>query len=139
MVIYEDIGNGLTKAYSSSHLIIHGGEPEGDYAEAIDPTAAGRTYVETGDFVPTAADDGVRKWTPLSIKRACVEKWSEVKAALVAADLYEDFIMAQELREDDDDFKRGIAWACATYGEDTVETILLAASSPVMSDDALTL
>lgn len=70
----------------------------------------------------------VRTWTPLSIKRACGEKWPVVKAALVDADLYEDFIMAQELREDDAAFQQGLAWAKAAYGEEVVEAVLSAAA-----------
>lgn len=46
----------------------------------------------------------VREWTPLSIKRACGEKWPTVKTALQQADIYEDFIMAQVLKEDDEAF-----------------------------------
>lgn len=37
----------FTKTYSDRGMIIHGGEPEGDYSEAIDPTEFGRTYTET--------------------------------------------------------------------------------------------
>ena len=128
MVIYKDIGNGLVKAYSDRGLMIHGGSPEGDYAEAIDPAAAGRTYVETSEYVPTRPDDGVRKWTPLAKKRACGDRWPTVRAALEDAGIYEDFVMAQELREDDSAFLRGIEWARATYGAEAVEEVLCAAS-----------
>ena len=47
MVIYENIGNNMVKAYSNAGFLIHGGSPEADYEEAIDPVDAGRTYVET--------------------------------------------------------------------------------------------
>lgn len=40
-------GRRFTKTWSSNGFLIHGGEPEGDYAEAIDPTEFGRTYTET--------------------------------------------------------------------------------------------
>ena len=53
MVIYEDIGNNLTKAYSSEGKMIRGGFPEGTYAEAYDPTNAHRKYVETDEYIPT--------------------------------------------------------------------------------------
>ena len=53
MVIYEDIGNNLTKAYSSEGKMIRGGFPEGMYAEAYDPTNAHREYVETDEYIPT--------------------------------------------------------------------------------------
>lgn len=129
MVIYKNIGNGLVKAYSDQGHMIHGGSPEGDYAEAIDPETAGRTYVETEEYVPTATDDGVRKWTPLSIKRASGDRWPVIRTALEEAGLFEDFIMAQELREDDSAFQQGITWAKSTYGEESVESVLSAASA----------
>ena len=66
----------------------------------------------------------VRTWTPLAIKRACGERWPAVKAALEAADIYEDFVMAQELREDDVAFRQGYSWACATYGTNAVDRVL---------------
>ena len=69
-----------------------------------------------------------RRWTPLAIKRACGERWAPLKAALVDADLYEDFIMAQELVETDVAFARVYAWAVAQYGEEVVEAILSAAT-----------
>ena len=47
MIIQENIGNDLVKTYSDKGVKIHGGSPEGDYDEAIDPISAGRTYVET--------------------------------------------------------------------------------------------
>ena len=65
-----------------------------------------------------------RTWTPLAIKRACGDKWPTVKAALNAADIYEDFIMAQELREDDAAFQQGVAWAKSVYGEEAVDEVL---------------
>lgn len=46
MVIYENLGT-LTRAYSDAGVLIHGGLPEGDYTEAIDPTSEHRTYTET--------------------------------------------------------------------------------------------
>ena len=50
MVIYENIGNNMVKAYSNAGFLIHGGNPEADYEEAIDPASAGRTYVETDRY-----------------------------------------------------------------------------------------
>ena len=35
------------RTYSDAGFLIHGGSPEGDYAEAIDPADAVRTYTET--------------------------------------------------------------------------------------------
>ena len=50
MVIYRTEGNKQI-AYSDQGFYIHGGEPEGDYAEAIDPVDAGRTYTETTELI----------------------------------------------------------------------------------------
>ena len=47
MIIQEQISENLVKTYSDQHVYIHGGYPEADYEEAIDPIALGRTYVET--------------------------------------------------------------------------------------------
>jgi len=35
------------RTYSDAGMMIHGGLPEADYAEAIDPAELGRTYTET--------------------------------------------------------------------------------------------
>lgn len=37
----------FVRTYSDSGYMIHGGSPEGDYSEAIDPAELGRTYTET--------------------------------------------------------------------------------------------
>ena len=47
MIVQENLGNGLIRTYSDKGFYIHGGSPEGDYEEAIDPVDAGRTYTET--------------------------------------------------------------------------------------------
>lgn len=47
MIIQEQISETLVKTYSDAGVKIHGGVPEGDYDEAIDPIEAGRTYTET--------------------------------------------------------------------------------------------
>lgn len=44
-----------TRTYSDAGMMIHGGMPEGDYSEAIDPAELGRTYVETE--IPIAEDE----------------------------------------------------------------------------------
>lgn len=36
-----------TRTYSDAGMMIHGGMPEGDYDEAVDPAELGRIYVET--------------------------------------------------------------------------------------------
>lgn len=35
------------RTYSDAGMMIHGGFPEADYSEAIDPAELGRTYTET--------------------------------------------------------------------------------------------
>ncbi len=37
----------FVRTYSDSGYMIHGGSPEGDYIEAIDPKEFGRMYTET--------------------------------------------------------------------------------------------
>lgn len=43
------------KTYSDSGMMIHGGNPEADYPEAIDPASLGRTYTETD--IPIEGDE----------------------------------------------------------------------------------
>ena len=40
-------GKSFTRTYSDAGYMIHGGYPEADYVEAVDPANLGRTYVET--------------------------------------------------------------------------------------------
>lgn len=40
-------GKTFIRTYSDAGMMIHGGSPEGDYSEAIDPAELGRTYTET--------------------------------------------------------------------------------------------
>ena len=47
MIIQEQISEDLIRTYSDKNVYIHGGFPEGDYPEAIDPITMNRTYVET--------------------------------------------------------------------------------------------
>ena len=52
MIIQERIDETLVKIYSDKGMMIHGGFPEGDYAEVIDPIDAGRIYTETNIPIP---------------------------------------------------------------------------------------
>ena len=52
MIITEQINETLARTYSDAHVYIHGGNPEADYEEVIDPISAGRTYVETDIPIP---------------------------------------------------------------------------------------
>lgn len=47
MIVQERLTHGLIKTYSDQNMYIHGGNPEADYVEAIDPEALHRTYIET--------------------------------------------------------------------------------------------
>lgn len=61
MVKYETLANGFVKAYSDAGFYIHGGNPEGDYATAVDHESAGRIYKETDIKIETndeTATDG---------------------------------------------------------------------------------
>lgn len=52
-------GREFVKTYSDAGFYIHGGSPEGDYAEAIDPADLNRTYTETNipiEEEPTAEE-----------------------------------------------------------------------------------
>lgn len=51
-VIYENLQDNLVKSYSDAGFYIHGGSPESEYAEAIDPKSSNRKYVETDKKIP---------------------------------------------------------------------------------------
>ena len=62
MIIQERIGD-FIRTYSDSGMYIHGGFPEADYAEAIDPASMGRMYTETDRPIedePIDADEALR-------------------------------------------------------------------------------
>lgn len=40
-------GKQFIRTYSDKGMMIHGGSPEADYSEALDPADLGRTYTET--------------------------------------------------------------------------------------------
>ena len=52
MIVREQIGGTLVKTYSDLGVMVHGGNPEANYAEVIDPISAGRTYTETNIPIP---------------------------------------------------------------------------------------
>ena len=56
MIIYEPIHDNLVRAHSDLGVYIHGGYPEADYEEAIDPVDKHRTYVETDIPIPTGEE-----------------------------------------------------------------------------------
>jgi hypothetical protein len=55
MIIQEMISDNLVRTYSDQGVLIHGGMPEGDYAEAIDPIDLHREYIETD--IPIEEDE----------------------------------------------------------------------------------
>ena len=60
-IIKESKGDGLVKTYSNSGYYIHGGNPDGDYAEAIDPENAWHTYTETTRKIETKETEDTTK------------------------------------------------------------------------------
>ena len=46
-IVREILDEDTIRTYSDRGVLIHGGFPEGDYAEAIDPISMNRTYTET--------------------------------------------------------------------------------------------
>ena len=54
MIRTETLENNLIRTYSDAGMYIHGGFPEGDYVDAIDPVSEGRTYTETD--IPIESD-----------------------------------------------------------------------------------
>ncbi len=47
MIIQEFLDNNLVRTYSDLGVKIHGGFPESDYDEVVDPVSMNRQYVET--------------------------------------------------------------------------------------------
>lgn len=54
MIKTETLENGYIKTYSDEGFYIHGGFPEGDYVQAIDPPEFNRTYKETNRYIDEA-------------------------------------------------------------------------------------
>lgn len=54
MIKTEVLENGSIKTYSDEGFYIHGGVPEGDYVQAIDPPGVNRTYTETDRYIDEA-------------------------------------------------------------------------------------
>ena len=48
-------GKQFIRTYSDKGMYIHGGSPEADYSEALDPAELGRTYTETD--IPIEGDE----------------------------------------------------------------------------------
>lgn len=54
MIKTEVLENGSIKTYSDEGFYIHGGVPEGDYVQAIDPQGVNRPYTETDRYIDEA-------------------------------------------------------------------------------------
>lgn len=52
MIVREFLDNDLVRTYSDQGMYIHGGFPEADYEEAIDPISMNREYIETNIPIP---------------------------------------------------------------------------------------
>ena len=59
MIVQEIINDTLVRTYSDEGFYIHGGYPEADYTEVIDPISAGRTYTETD--IPIEVEDATEE------------------------------------------------------------------------------
>ena len=70
MIKTERLDGGLIRSWSDLGVYIHGGNPEADYTEAVDPEAEGRTYTETDK--PIESED----------EEATVEDYQNALAAL---------------------------------------------------------
>lgn len=55
------------RTWSDSNMYIHGGFPEGNYSEAIDPEDMGRTYIETENSLPGPEDEEISDTEALMI------------------------------------------------------------------------
>lgn len=67
-----------------------------------------------------------RRWSSLAIKRVLDPRgsWDQIKGLLEAAGVYDDFLMADYIAEDDEAFLAARAEAVKLYGEETVAAIL---------------
>ena len=57
MIIQEQISETLVRTYSDRGVYIHGGYPEANYIEAVDPISMNRTYTETDTPINTEVSD----------------------------------------------------------------------------------
>ena len=74
MIIQEIISEKLVRTYSDRNVMIHGGFPEADYAEAIDPISANRVYTETNIPIPAPdAPEGLQEAAEYLLKTKAVE------------------------------------------------------------------
>ena len=74
--------------YSDDDVLIHGGVPEGDYADVYDPVNSGRTYVETSIQIDETVDELKNKiveWkTKYNIAEARAKQLDRIKSQIEA-------------------------------------------------------
>ena len=63
MIVREFLDNDLVRTYSDKHVYIHGGFPESDYEESVDPVSANRVFVETDVPIPIIIEDPIEDMT----------------------------------------------------------------------------
>ena len=90
MIKQEQISETLIRTYSDRGVKIHGGFPEADYDEAIDPISAGRTYAETN--IPVSAPEA-----PEGMKEAAEYLIEAEMVELPAADPDPDYLNEHEV------------------------------------------
>lgn len=96
--ITED-GRELVRTYSDARLRICRNDGA-IYDDAIDPPNSGRTYTETQ--IPIQGGDIV-KYSTLSIKRELAQlgKWDAAKSLMESQGVWDDYILANYLAEND--------------------------------------
>ncbi len=78
MIIKEPIENNLIRIYSDKGVYIHGGFPEADYAEVIDPADKEREYTETN--IPIVQPESEPEPTiTLEVLKAQIDAMSRVQ------------------------------------------------------------
>lgn len=68
MIVQETVtinGKNFIRSYSDKGVLIHGGEPEGNYSEAMDPAELNRTYTETD--IPADEDNPSGELDPATV------------------------------------------------------------------------
>lgn len=138
-VIYENIGNGIIRAYSNAGFMIHGGMPEGDYAVVYDPEEAGRTYIETTIPIDeTPEPSQYRSFSKIRLKMAIAKAGLlqafetmlssiEIAPGYTALDAWND---AQVIRDDFEGFNGMIETIKTSLGvsNEIIEQILSSAA-----------
>lgn len=131
MIVYENLGNGIIRAYSNTGVKIHGGMPEGNYDIVYDPEDANRKYTETN--IPT---DEPSPPTPKSTDLSRVKLyrkfkamgiWDQVKAWMQSQDgVWEEWEYSTTLEKENQLVKSAIVVLKSEFGlsDEVVDNIL---------------